>query len=87
MNKILSSLLIAAALSSSVVFAEDVLHTTMVDGKRRVDFTFLAGGDSDLVRDAEAGEFAHALYYPSTAVRRGSSLSGSGNRHGDGDQQ
>ena len=39
MNKILSSLLITAALSSSVVFAEDVLHTTMVDGKPRVDFT------------------------------------------------
>ena len=39
MNKILSSLLITAALLSSVVFAEDVLHTTMVDGKRRVDFT------------------------------------------------
>ena len=39
MNKIRSSLLIAATLSSSVVFAEDVLRTTMEDGKHRVEFT------------------------------------------------
>ena len=39
MDKILSSLLIAAALASLVVFSEDTLRTTLEDGKRRVEFT------------------------------------------------
>ena len=51
MNKILSSLLIAATLSSSVVFAEDVLRTTMEDGKRRVEFTLHGKTECVMVDD------------------------------------
>lgn len=51
MHKILSSLLIAAALSSSVVFAEDVLRTTMEDGKRRVEFTLHGKPECVMVDD------------------------------------
>ena len=39
MNKILSSLLIAAAVSSAVVFAEDTLRTTVDNSKHQVVFT------------------------------------------------
>ena len=39
MNKILSTLLIAAALSSSAAFAEDTLRVSMENGKQRVDFS------------------------------------------------
>lgn len=39
MNKLLAAVLIATALSSSAVLAEDRLHVSMEDGKRRVDFT------------------------------------------------
>ncbi len=38
MDKILSSLLIAAALLSLMVFAEDTPRTKLEDGKRRVEF-------------------------------------------------
>ncbi len=38
-TKILTSLLFAAALSCSVVFAQDTLRTTMENGKRRVEFS------------------------------------------------
>ncbi len=38
MDKILSSLLIAAAVSSLVVFSENTQRTAMEDGKRRVEF-------------------------------------------------
>ncbi len=39
MNKILSSLLIAAAVSSAVVLAEDTLRATVDNGKHGVAFT------------------------------------------------
>jgi hypothetical protein len=39
MTKILTSLLIAAVLSCSVVFAQDTLRTTMENGKHRVEFS------------------------------------------------
>ena len=39
MTKILPSLLIAAVLSCSVVFAQDTLRTTMQNGKHRVEFS------------------------------------------------
>lgn len=38
-TKILSSLLLTAALSCSVVFAQDTLRTTMDNGKHRVEFS------------------------------------------------
>jgi len=37
-TKILTSLLLAAALSCSVVFAQDSLRVTMENGKQRVEF-------------------------------------------------
>ena len=37
-NKILTGLLIAAALSCSVVFAQDTLRVTMENGQQRVEF-------------------------------------------------
>jgi len=37
-NKILTGLLIAAALSCSVVFAQDSLRVTMENGQQRVEF-------------------------------------------------
>ena len=51
MNKILSSLLIAAALSSSVFLAEDTHRTAMEDGKRRVEFTLHGKTNCALVDD------------------------------------
>ena len=44
MNKILSTLLIAAALSSGSAFAEDKFRVTVENGKPRIDFT-LNGND------------------------------------------
>ena len=38
-TKILTGLLLAAALSCSVVFAQDTLQTTMENGKHRVEFS------------------------------------------------
>jgi hypothetical protein len=38
-TKILTSLLLTAALSCSVVFAQDTLRTTMENGKQRVEFS------------------------------------------------
>jgi hypothetical protein len=38
-TKILTSLLLTAALSCSVVFAQDTLRTTMDNGKHRVEFS------------------------------------------------
>ena len=38
-TKILTGLLFAAALSCSVVFAQDTLRTTMENGKHRVEFS------------------------------------------------
>ena len=37
-NKILTGLLIAAALSCSVVFAQDTMRVTMENGQQRVEF-------------------------------------------------
>ena len=39
MTKILTSLLIAAALSYSAAFAEDTLKVSLENGKQRVDFS------------------------------------------------
>jgi len=39
MNKILTSLLIAATLSSAVVLAEETVRTATENGQRRVEFT------------------------------------------------
>ena len=50
MNKILSSLLIAAALSSASAFAEDTLRVSMESGKTRVDFS-LNGNDKCVMVD------------------------------------
>ena len=44
MNKILATLIVAAALSSATAFAEDTLRVTMQNGKQRVDFS-LNGND------------------------------------------
>ncbi len=44
MNKILSTLVIAAILSSSTAFAEDTFRVSMENGKQRVDFS-LNGND------------------------------------------
>lgn len=38
MNKILGTLLIAAALSSSSAFAENKFHVSMENSKQRIDF-------------------------------------------------
>ena len=51
MNKILSSLLIAAAVSSAVVFAEDTLRTTVDNNKHRVAFTLHGKTSCVLVED------------------------------------
>jgi hypothetical protein len=51
MDKILSSLLIAAAVSSLVIFAEDTPRNTMEDGKRRVEFTLHGKTSCALVDD------------------------------------
>jgi len=50
MNKILSTLLIAAVLSSTGAFAEDTLRTSMQNGKQRVDFS-LNGNDKCVMID------------------------------------
>jgi hypothetical protein len=50
MNKLLSTLLIAALLSSFSAFAEDTLRVSMEDGKKRVDFS-LNGNDKCVMID------------------------------------
>ena len=50
MNKILTALLIAAALSSASAFADDTLRTSMQNGKQRVDFS-LNGNDKCVMID------------------------------------
>ena len=50
MNKILTALLIAAALSSATAFADDTLRTSMQNGKQRVDFS-LNGNDKCVLID------------------------------------
>ena len=51
MNKILTSLLIAATLASAVVLAEETLRTTTENGKRRVEFTLHGKTSCVLVDD------------------------------------
>lgn len=51
MNKILSSLLIAAAVSSAVVFAEGTLWTTVDNSKHQVAFTLHGKTSCVLVDD------------------------------------
>ena len=51
MNKILSSLLIAAAVSSAVVLAEDTLRTTVDNSKHRVAVTLHGKTSCVLVHD------------------------------------
>ena len=51
MNKILSSLLIAAAVSSAVVFAEDTLRTTVDNSKHRAAFALHGKTSCVLVAD------------------------------------
>jgi len=50
MNKILATLLITAALSSTSAFAEDRLRVSQQDGKQRVDFS-LNGNDKCVMID------------------------------------
>ena len=50
MNKILATLIVAAALSSASAFAEDTLRVTMQNGKQRVDFS-LNGNDKCVLID------------------------------------
>ena len=50
MNKILATLMIAAALSSTAAFADDTLRVTMQNGKQRVDFS-LNGNDKCVMID------------------------------------
>jgi hypothetical protein len=51
MNKLLSSLLIATALSTPLAFAEGSLLTTTVDGKRRVEFAVNGNTNCVMVDD------------------------------------
>ena len=50
MNKILSTLVIAAALASATAFAEDTLRVSLQNGKQRVDFS-LNGNDKCVMID------------------------------------
>ena len=51
MNKILSTFLIAAALTSSTAFAEDKFHVSMQNGKQRVDFSLNGNNKCVMVDD------------------------------------
>jgi hypothetical protein len=50
MKKILSTLVLAAVLSSSAAYAEDTLRVSMQNGKQRVDFS-LNGNDKCVMVD------------------------------------
>ena len=50
MNKILSTLVLAAVLSSATAFAEDTLRVSMQNGRQRVDFS-LNGNDKCVMVD------------------------------------
>ena len=50
MNKILSTLVLAAVLSSATAFAEDTLRVSMQNGKQRIDFS-LNGNDKCVMVD------------------------------------
>lgn len=51
MNKVLSTLVIAVALSSSTAFAEDTLRVSMENGKQRVDFSLNGNNKCVMVDD------------------------------------
>jgi hypothetical protein len=50
MNKILSTLVMAAVLSGTSAFAEDTMRVSMQNGKQRVDFS-LNGNDKCVMID------------------------------------
>ena len=64
MNKILSTLVIAAALSSTGAFAEDKFKVSMENGKQRVDFS-LNGNDKCVMIDDKI----HCAPMPAAPVR------------------
>ena len=70
MNKILSTLVIAAILSSSTAFAEDTLRVSMENGKQRVDFS-LNGNNKCVMVDDKI--FCQPM--PATPIRVASSTS------------
>ena len=70
MNKILSALVIAVALSGSTAFAEDTLRVSLQDGKQRVDFS-LNGNDKCVMIDDKI----HCQPMPRTPIRVASSES------------
>ena len=51
MNKILGTLVIAAALSGSTAFAEDTLRVSVENGKQRVDFSLNGNNKCVMVDD------------------------------------
>jgi len=51
MNTILSTLVIAAVLSSSTAFAEDTLRVSLENGKQRVDFSLNGNNKCVMVDD------------------------------------
>ena len=70
MNKILSTLVIAAVLSSTSAFAEDTLRVSMENGKQRVDFS-LNGNDKCVMIDDKI----HCAPMPKAPIRVASSES------------
>ncbi|MBI3527066.1 MAG: hypothetical protein HY067_03785 [Betaproteobacteria bacterium] len=70
MNKILSTLVIAAILSCSTAFAEDTLRVSMENGKQHVDFS-LNGNDKCVLIDDKI----HCAPIPAAPVRVASSTS------------
>ena len=70
MNKILSTLVIAAALANSTAFAEDKMRVSMENGKQRVDFS-LNGNDRCVMIDDKI----HCQPMPRTPIRVASSES------------
>ena len=70
MNKILSALVIAVTLSSTVALAEDKFRVSMQNGKQRVDFS-LNGNDKCVMIDDKI----HCQPMPRTPIRVASSES------------
>ena len=70
MNKILSTLAVAAVLSSTSAFAEDTLRVSMENGKQRVDFS-LNGNDKCVMIDDKI----HCAPMPKAPIRVASSES------------
>jgi hypothetical protein len=70
MNKILSTLVLAAVLSSATAFAEDTLRVSMQNGKQRVDFSLNGNNKCVLVDDK-----IHCAPMPAPPIRVASSTS------------